>query len=152
MGRNAGLPAGVVGPLLQEFAKRFDDLNILEPVKRALAAVEALSEQTTLAQARGIRDSLASIRALAEAKMTGLQSIFGEFHFSNDTALGKLCVGVLVRLRELGKHIDDVNTGIGGTDALAISEAVSRLERLEIALLQLEEEIRAYSPRPSPSA
>jgi hypothetical protein len=140
--RSSGLPSEVTVPLTEEFAMRFGNLGIREPLSAALASVESLSEATSLSEAATIRENLAEIRTGVESKTAALQELFHEFHLTQETQLGKVCLDVFQRLRELARHIEAVDAAIGGTDPVAITEAVRGMERLELAMLQLEETTR----------
>lgn len=121
---------------------RFGNLGIREPLSAALASVESLSEATSLSEAATIRENLAEIRTGVESKTAALQELFHEFHLTQETQLGKVCLDVFQRLRELARHVEAVDAAIGGTDPVAITEAVRGMERLELAMLQLEETTR----------
>jgi ribosomal protein L19 len=143
--RSSGLPSEVTAPLTEEFVMRFRNLDFREPLSAALASVESLSEATRLSQAATIRETLAKIRTAVESKTAALQELFREFHLTEGTQLGKVCLDVFQRLRELSRHVEAVDAAIVGTAPSAIIDAVRGMEQLELAMLQLEETTSRYA-------
>jgi hypothetical protein len=143
--RSRGLPTSVVNPLLQEFAQRFADIQIDEPLNMALDAVRSVGPEMTLADARRVRQDLEQTNLLIVEKEAALQSLFRDYHLNKQTRLGAHCHEVWQLFREVGIRIQAVDSAIGGTDPDAATQAVTSLEELKLAVLQLEETTRSMS-------
>lgn len=141
--RSAGPPKDVVLPLLQEFTERFRDIQITEPLDDALAAVQSVDPEMSLADAAEVRQKLANARHLISDKVDGLQQLFRDFRLNKQMRLGAQCHEVWKSLQELGTRIEAVDTAIGSTDLSAVTEAVHSLEELQMVVLQVEDETRS---------
>ena len=140
--QRSGLPSDVVTPLLEEFAERFAHIHMNDPLSEALALLTSVGLEMTLAEAGVVRQSLHRVRSLVADTETNLQELFHEFHLNKQTRLGAHCHEAWLLLREVGSRIEAVDAAIESTDAQAAIEAVSSLEELQLAILQIEETTR----------
>ena len=142
-----GAPVEIVAPILSEFIERFEELDIEEPVAKALNSIGSINSRMTLADLVAARNELRNIQPIINQKSESLNTLFSEFHLDREIALGFQCYQVMTHLRQLGSKIKFVDDAIGDTDLDQIAQAVHDLEQIRLAILRIQNTIREMTNR-----
>ena len=147
--RRLGLPSETVKPILDEFVARFELLGIKELLQVILEAISNADASMTLQEAAKLRKDLEDFQAAVTDKINGISQLSSEFMLQRGSTLEAQSGEVIVFLRELVAKIESLDEAISQTDTESISQAVNDLEQSQLAIIRLENTIKAIAnPEP----
>ena len=152
--RRNTLPQEVVTPLLEQLGSQFEGVGIEDILNRVVGTVARIQPDMTLAEVSALRNELGHLKPLIAEKRETLGNFFGEYHISQESALGTPLREVILLLEELEtRKISAMDNAIGETDLESIQSVVLEIEQLQISVLRAREAVRGRlkSQTPYPS-
>ena len=146
-GRATVLPDDVLAPLRQEFLHQLESIGVREFVSAALDTIGAPDPSMTLADIARTRESLKQHSEHIEEKIDALAQLFGDFHLSRGTALGGRTREIILALGEFRTKLNALDEAFGRTDLESMTEAVHDLKQVQLAVLRVEDTLRAMTTR-----
>ena len=140
--RRARISSELIVPILNEFVKEFEAIEINKPITKVLDSIRDIKPTMTLADLVSIRTELGHIQPLIKTRNDELSALFSHFHLNKAIPPGKECVEIITLLRGLNQQIEAVNNAIREIDFDAISRIVNDLEQVQLAVLRIENTIK----------
>ena len=141
----SGLSANVVVPLQEEFVSQLESIGIKSLVNGALAAVGALNPGMSLAQVAQLREAFIGLSNNIDDKSKALDDVYREFHLNRESTLGQRTREIALGLIDFKRKVVELDQAIGNTDLQLIDTAVSELKQIQLAVLRVEDTIRAMA-------
>ena len=142
------LPDEVVDPLRQEFVHRFGSIGIKEFVTDALEIIDAVNPNMTLADVDEARSRLNSLSEDVEVKRSALEELMRDFQLDQNWNLGTRVWEIQRSLEEFRSRISDLHRAISRIDLRRMNRALGDLRQIQLAVLRVEDSVRAMTIRP----
>ena len=149
MKRSHGLPADVVRPILDELLASFEALDVKEFLERVLDSIAEIDSNMTMQDAAELRNGLKRFLEEIGEKINGVGDIMRQFLLNNNTRPGSYFSDVVVFLNGLSEKISSLDEAISQTDLDLINQAKHELEQSQLAIMRLENAIKAIAGRPT---
>ena len=139
------LPADVIAPLQKEFVSRLEAVGIKDFIERTLEEIGSPDQSMTIADIARIRGNIQAFKAGSTEKRASLGAITQEFSLNRESTLGGRTREIVLELVEFEKNLVSLDEAIGLTDLDLISNAVGNLRQTQLAVLRVEDTIRAMA-------
>lgn len=140
--RRGYLPNEIVAPIIDEFFKRFEALDIKAPFEKALETIRGINPSMTIADLLSARPELERVKSLVGDKSQGMDELFRDFQLNGRYSLGKECSEIAGHFKQVARQIQAAENAIGNIDLDTITQVVANLEQIQIAVLRVEDAVR----------
>ena len=147
MKRSHGLPADVVRPILDELLASFEALDVKEFLERVLDSIAEIDSNMTMQDAAELRNDLKRFLEEIGEKVNGVGDIMRQFLLNRNTRPGSHFRDVAEFLNGLSAKISSLDEAISQTDLDLINQAKHELEQSQLAIMRLENVIKAIAGR-----
>ena len=141
--RTTSLPEDVIGPLRQEFTGRLESIAIRQFVQEILDAIGTPDPNMTFADISGLRETLKEQPERIKTKREDLGQLFRDFSLDRASTLGTRLREIILALEEFEKKLAALDEAISHTDLDLMHDAVSDLKQIQLAVLRVEDAVRA---------
>ncbi len=132
-----------VDSLREQFLDRLNSEGVEAFLAGILKKIGEPSADMPLSELSRLRASLAEESQAVEQKREALAAIGNEFSLSRESTLGCRMREVILLLVKFGEMLSAMGEAIGSTDIKAIKEAVGQLEDVQVAVLRVQDTVRA---------
>lgn len=147
--RIGSFPDEILAPIRARFIEQLQAVGIREFVSEILESIGTPDANMTLADMTRIRASIGQQPSRIKAKQDVLGQIIVDFHIDRSSILRERVRDIARTLDDFGQQLDSLDEAIGNTDLERMHRAIKDLKGIQLALLRVEDAVRAKGPEAS---